>query len=93
MSLAAGARMSQVRALASDALESLVRPPAAASSRLAAAHDALLARDVRRFLDRQAAPQASPLTPTAPPGPPIGEPPLDYLRSLEPWCFPLRSEP
>jgi hypothetical protein len=86
MGLAASARMPQVRALASDALELLARPTGAASSRSAGAHDALLARDIRRFLDRQAAPQASPLTPTAPPGPPIGEPALDYLRSLEPFC-------
>jgi hypothetical protein len=86
MSLASSARMPQVRAYAADALQSLARGPSPGGSKADAAHDALLARDVRRFLDRQAAPQASPLTPTAPPGPPIGEPALDYLRSLEPFC-------
>jgi hypothetical protein len=87
MALAGGARMPQVRALASDALQTLGR--AAASSkggRLEAAHEALLAQDIRRFLERPAASLASPSIPVAPPGPPIGEPALDYLRSLEPYC-------
>ena len=54
--------------------------------RLEAAHEALLAQDIRRFLERPAASLASPSIPVAPPGPPIGEPALDYLRSLEPYC-------
>jgi hypothetical protein len=86
MGLAANARMPQVRALASNALQSLASSGAAGSSRLAAAHEALLAQDIRRFLERPAAPQASLATPAAPPGPPIGEPALDYLRSVEPFC-------
>jgi hypothetical protein len=87
MGLAGGARMPQVRALASEALRSLARPDASASGgRLEAAHDALLAQDIRRFLERPAASLAPPAIPAAPPGPPIGEPALDYLRSLEPYC-------
>jgi hypothetical protein len=87
MGLAGGARMPQVRALASDALQTLARPAASASAgRLEAAHEALLTQDIRRFLERPAASLASPSMPAAPPGPPIGEPALDYLRSLEPFC-------
>lgn len=87
MSLAAAARMPQVRALASDALQTLARQAASPSSdRLEAAHDRLLGQDVRRFLDRPLGPPATPAIPAAPPGPPIGEPALDYLRSLAPAC-------
>ena len=88
MGLAGGARMPQVRALASE------RPAVARAdgrlgfepTRLEAAHEALLAQDIRRFLERPAATLAPPAIPAAPPGPPIGEPALDYLRSLEPYC-------
>jgi hypothetical protein len=91
MALAGGAGMPQVRALASEALRRMLRSaaPAAAAAppdRLEAAHAALLEADIRRFLDRAAAPFAAPATPLAPPGPPIGEPALEYLRSLEPFC-------
>ena len=87
MGLAGGARMPQVRALASDALQTLARPAVSASAgRLEAAHEALLAQDIRRFLERPAASLASPAIPAAPPGPPIGQPAIDYLRSLEPYC-------
>ena len=87
MGLAAGARMPQVRALASDALQALARSAASGSGgRLQSAHDSLLAQDIRRFLERPNAPSASPTSPSIPPGPPIGEPGLDYLRSLEPFC-------
>ena len=87
MGLAGGARMPQVRALASDALQALARTAGSASAeRLEAAHGALLAQDIRRFLERPAGTLASPAIPTAPPGPPIGEPALDYLRALEPYC-------
>jgi hypothetical protein len=89
--LAGGARMPQVRALASEALQSLARPAASASGdRLEAAHEALLAQDIRRFLDRPAASLAAPAIAAAPPGPPIGEPALEYLRSLEPYCASTR---
>jgi hypothetical protein len=86
MGLAAGARMPQVRALATQALETLARRPAAVTERREAAHRALLAQDIRRFLDRPLPSWTAPPAPAAPPGPPIGEPALDYLRSLEPSC-------
>ena len=87
MGLAGSARMPQVRALATDALQTLARTAVSASAgRLETAHGALLAQDIRRFLERPAGTLSSPAIPPAPPGPPIGEPALDYLRSLEPDC-------
>ena len=87
MGLAGGARMPQVRALASDALQRLARSATSVpAGRLEAAHDSLLAQDIRRFLEREGAPSSLPTIPTIPPGPPIGEPGFDYLRSLEPFC-------
>jgi hypothetical protein len=82
--LAGGARMPQVRALATEALARRISSPM--GGWLGTAHEELLAGDIRRFLERPAAPLASPAIPVAPPGPPIGEPSLDYLRSLEPYC-------
>jgi len=84
MGLAGGARMPQVRALATEALARRINSPM--GGWLGTAHEELLAGDIRRFLERPAAPLASPAIPVAPPGPPIGEPALDYLRSLEPLC-------
>lgn len=84
MGLAGGARMPQVRALATLALARRISSPAAGW--LGEAHEELLGQDVRRFLERPAAPLTSVAIPAAPPGPPIGEPALDYLRSLEPDC-------
>jgi len=84
MGLAGGARMPQVRALATEALARRISSPM--GGWLGVAHEELLARDIRRFLERPAAPLASPAIPVAPPGPPIGDPALDYLRSLEPYC-------
>jgi hypothetical protein len=86
MGLAASARMPQVRALATDALRTFAQAQATPGDRAQAAHSALLADELRRFLERPLAPLASPTTPAAPPGPPIGQPALDYLRSLEPFC-------
>jgi hypothetical protein len=89
MGLAAAARMPQVRALAVQSLEALARQAApSGADRLQAAHAALLAQDVRRFLERPASAVPLPAVPQPPPGPPIGEPALDYLRGLElePWC-------
>ena len=84
MGLAGGARMPQVRALATEALARRINSPV--GGWLGTAHEELLAGDIRRFRERPAAPLASPAIPVAPPGPPIGEPALDYLRSLEPLC-------
>jgi hypothetical protein len=87
ITLAPAARMPQVRALASDALQSLARRAAApAATRAERAHGALLARDIRRFLEREATAEVAPATPPAPPGPPIGSAEPGYLRALEPFC-------
>jgi hypothetical protein len=76
-----------VRALATDALERRARAADSGSAaRLGAAHETLLAQDIKRFLARPAA-TAAPLTsPAIPPGPPIGEPAPDYLEAHEPFC-------
>jgi hypothetical protein len=50
------------------------------------AHAELLAADIKRFLDRPAPPAQVIQTPQAPPGAPIGEPAMDWLRRLEPFC-------
>ncbi|HKH71118.1 MAG TPA: hypothetical protein VKA59_07185, partial [Vicinamibacterales bacterium] len=52
----------------------------------AAAHAALLSADIKRFLDRPAAPATRTDLPAAPPGAPIGEPGMDWLRRMEPPC-------
>ena len=76
MRLAARAAMPQVRAVASLRLarkaSELEGLPAGDEAATAAA--TLLARDIRRFLDRPYAAQQETVTPDAPPGAPIGEP-------------------
>jgi len=89
MELAATARMPQVRALATDRLERLADTRTLASGQRPrdadAAHYALLARDVRRFLDRPAGPYTAPAAPVVPPGAPIGEPAMDWLGATAAW--------
>ena len=89
ITLAATAPMPQVRAIATLKLRSLMflanHPPASASDPDAAgtkAHFQLLADDIKRFLERpsQAATRLDP--PEAPPGAPIGEPAMEFLRRL-----------
>ncbi|MEO8449838.1 MAG: zinc-dependent metalloprotease [Gemmatimonadota bacterium] len=81
MSLAFGAQLPQARAIATQKLSALgarALPAAAATSENRAAR-ALLAHDVRRFLERPFDPTALQRPPVAPPGSPIGdevEPPL-----------------
>jgi hypothetical protein len=86
MRLASTADMSQVRAIASAKLRARAAALPAAGTTPAAAHIALLAADIKRFLDRPTAPAAATPLPTAPPGAPIGEPAMDWLRRLEPAC-------
>jgi hypothetical protein len=50
------------------------------------AHRTLLARDIDRALNRPAAPFAAMALPAIPPGAPIGEPALEFLRWLDPLC-------
>jgi hypothetical protein len=72
------ARMPQVRAAAQAALEGIAKMGGDANREL-------MAIDIARFKERPlAAPMAT--TPIAPPGAPIGEPGLDFLSRLEPYC-------
>ena len=90
MSLAASAGMAQVRAEATAFLVDLARtiePEGAGEAAWArGAHATLLARDIRRFLERPSAPAAPPALPSAPPGAPIGEPAMSWIDRLEPPC-------
>ena len=52
----------------------------------AAASARLLAADIKRFLERPAAPATTPATPAAPPGAPIGDPGPWYIPRSEPAC-------
>ncbi len=87
--LAATARMPQVRAIATMRLERLqneIPSWTARADQSDAAHYTLLARDIRRFLDRAAGTVEQPATLAAPPGAPIGEPAMDWLVPREPRC-------
>ena len=96
MDLAGGAPMPQVRAIATLKLQQrgteLGRTAASAGAAQAAgesatAHAMLLASDVKRFLERPATAVAPRLpTPGAPPGAPIGEPAMEWLRLVPPLC-------
>jgi len=95
MGLASSAQMPQVRAIATMKLQQWAASlePNAANTTLAkastdeeAAHRALLALDIKRFLERPASPASTPAIPMAPPGAPIGEPAMNWLRRVEPWC-------
>ena len=84
MWLAGNASMPQVRAISSAALrksrdELRERGPSEA-------HAQMLAGDIQRFLDRPGEAVTDRVAPPAPPGSPIGEPALDWLGQMEPWC-------
>lgn len=94
MGLAARAPMPQVRAVASLALDELAER---AEQRTASdggdadrAHFYLIAKDVRRFLDRPMEPGQSPAPVEAPPGSPIGDP---GLWSLPSWAGLIQDAP
>ena len=81
MWLATGAPNGQVRAIASLKLSKLaarLKGEAAASESEQAQH-ALLAADIKRFLERPADPMKLMPAPDAPPGAPIGDPGMDWL--------------
>ena len=86
MNLASGADMSQVRAIASATLRVPAAALTATGSSPAAAHASLLASDIKRFLERPAPPATATPIPPAPPGAPIGDPGMDWLRMTEPAC-------
>ncbi len=82
MALAASAEMPQVRAVTTEKLRALAgRPvPAGAATSDNRAARALIAADIRRFLERPYDPTKPSRAPDAPPGSPIGVPPLDEDR-------------
>jgi hypothetical protein len=86
MWLGTGAPNSQVRAIASLKLSKLAARLRTEQSANEAdqAQRALLAADIRRFLERPADPARPMPAPDAPPGAPIGEPALDWLAPV-PW--------
>lgn len=87
--LAGGASvMPQVRALATHTLRQradALRETGTGEAPVIA-HAMLLAADIDRFLERPATPYTAPSIPTAPPGAPIGEPPMYWLDLVEPPC-------
>ena len=85
MTLAAGAEMPQVRAIATHKLQQRQQRLSGAAG-AASAHASLLAADIKRFLDRPFAPATRADLPTAPPGAPIGDPGMDWLGRMEPLC-------
>jgi Met-zincin/Domain of unknown function (DUF5117) len=81
MWLATGAPNSQVRAIASWKLAKLATrlKAEAAKGEADSAQNALLAADIKRFLDRPAEPIKPQATADAPPGAPIGDEGMDWL--------------
>ncbi|HXW04113.1 MAG TPA: zinc-dependent metalloprotease [Vicinamibacterales bacterium] len=86
MTLASDAGMPQVRALATGRLLPYRSVVITDATNPVAAHRASIAADVRRFLDRPQPPASRLEVPQAPPGAPIGEPALDWLRRVAPPC-------
>ncbi len=88
MTLANGADMPQVRAIATQKLrqrqQRLSAAAAAPANGGSAAHASLLAADIKRFLDRPFAPAVRAETPPAPPGAPIGDLGMQYM-AMECW--------
>ena len=84
--LASTADMSQVRAIATAKLRARAAVLPSTGATPSAAHASLLAGDIKRFLDRPAPPVTATPLPGAPPGAPIGEPALEWLRHIEPAC-------
>ncbi len=86
MTLAENDQMPQVRAIASLELERMRDDFESMTYRASdadAAHYGLMSRDITRFLERPAASFAQPETLSPPPGAPIGEPALEWLRRLD----------
>jgi hypothetical protein len=87
MSLAESAPMTQVRAIATQALKALPTRASLLASNTTngaeRAHRQLLADDVRRFLDRPYTELRPANIPAPPPGAPIGDFGMDYLLGLD----------
>jgi hypothetical protein len=91
ITLATNAPMSQVRAGATLALKHRMNALAATGgvSPERAAHATLMAADIKRFLERPLAPAPRIEAPAIPPGAPIGQPAMEWLRRFDLEC---RSE-
>jgi hypothetical protein len=88
MAMAESAPMTQVRAIATQALKSLptratLLPANAGTNTAERAHRQLLADDIKRFLDRPYTELRPASIPAPPPGAPIGDFGLDYLLGLD----------
>ncbi|MDH3424141.1 MAG: zinc-dependent metalloprotease, partial [Gemmatimonadota bacterium] len=77
--LADNADMPQVRAVATSTLRGVHRNLVAMND---APHEALIAMNIERFLERPAEPTSMPGFPAAPPGAPIGQPAMQWLGGL-----------
>jgi hypothetical protein len=88
ITLATAADMPQVRAIATHKLQQRQQrlSSAVTANAAASAHAALLAADIKRFLDRPFAPATRADLPAAPPGAPIGDPGMDWFGRTEPLC-------
>jgi hypothetical protein len=92
--LAGTAPMPQVRAIATLKLQRRAAELTGTGGRAqsqaiaTAAHATLLGADIRRFLDRPATAVAIRMpAPSAPPGAPIGEPAMEWLRRVDPCLW------
>jgi hypothetical protein len=85
MWLAGGAPMPQVRAEASDALRQIQIGDHGLNGKGDGPAQALLAADIKRFLERPMEPLRTPTTYDAPPGAPIGDSGIDWLAPVG-WC-------
>lgn len=89
MELAGTAEMPQVRAIATHRLAAHAAHLANGGERPSepeSAHVAMLARDIQRFLERPGPVYAQTPTQPMPPGAPIGEPAMEFLRRWEAAC-------
>jgi hypothetical protein len=87
IALAERAPMPQVRAVASLRLEQAMEMlTEGVDDEAEAAHFGLLVRDISRFFERPTGEFTQPGVVAAPPGAPIGEPAMDWLRRIEPVC-------
>jgi len=78
-----------VRAIASHALKTRMTAAAGTSAGLTgerAAHATLIAADIKRFRERPSVPATRIEAPDAPPGAPIGQPAMEFLKRYEPAC-------
>jgi hypothetical protein len=93
MSLASTASMPQVRAIATHKLKAMMtemsqagRSSGATDAEAQVANARYLADEIKRFLDRPAPPAQRLAVPEAPPGAPIGQPAMEWLRRMFGEC-------